>query len=77
MVKITTLRMRLSLIAKKDLQLISPIGIKIVYLFGHLNEEINVEQFDGYEVIGEVHLVCKLKKILYGLKQSPIVVPKV
>ena len=30
-----------------------------------------MEQPDGYAHIGKEHLVCKLQKSLYGLKQSP------
>ena len=30
-----------------------------------------MQQPDGYALPGKEHLVCKLKKSLYGLKQSP------
>ena len=38
---------------------------------GKLDEEIYMQQPDGYVVTENKHLVCKLK-ILYGLKQSPL-----
>jgi hypothetical protein len=45
--------------------------VKIAFLHGDLDEEIYMEQLEGYEVSGKEHLVCKLRKSLYGLKQSP------
>lgn len=41
------------------------------FLNGHLEEEIYMEQPEGYIKPGQEHLVCKLKKSIYGLKQSP------
>ena len=46
-------------------------GCKIAFLHGNLDEEIYVEQPKGFEVYGKMPLICKLKKSLYGLKQSP------
>jgi hypothetical protein len=36
-----------------------------------LEEEIYMDQLDGYVVKGEERKVCKLLKSLYGLKQAP------
>jgi hypothetical protein len=36
-----------------------------------LEEEIYMQQPQGYEVKGKENLVCRLKKSLYGLKQAP------
>ena len=40
------------------------------FLNGNLTEEIYMSQPEGYIKPGEEHLVCKLKKSIYGLKQS-------
>ena len=40
------------------------------FLNGILDEDIYMEQPPGYIKKGEEHLVCKLKRSLYGLKQS-------
>ena len=36
-----------------------------------MEEEIYMQQPQGYEVKGKEKLVCRLKKSLYGLKQAP------
>ena len=37
-----------------------------------IEEEVYIEQPQGFEVEDRVTHVCKLKKALYGLKQAPI-----
>jgi hypothetical protein len=44
--------------------------VKTTFLNGDLEEEIYMEQPKRFTHEGE-HLVCKLHKSLYGLKQSP------
>ncbi|KAL0454779.1 UNVERIFIED_CONTAM: Retrovirus-related Pol polyprotein from transposon RE2 [Sesamum latifolium] len=45
--------------------------IKNAFLYGDLNETIYMEQHPGYVAQGEKQrMVCKLKKAIYGLKQS-------
>ena len=41
------------------------------FLNGTLEEDIYMQQPDSYLQQGKEHLVCKLKKSGYGLKQSP------
>ena len=45
--------------------------VKTVFLNGELNEEIHMEQSEGYVMKGLEDKVCKLNKSLYGLKQAP------
>ena len=45
--------------------------MKTTFLHGNLKEEIYMSYLEGFEVKGKEDLVCRLKKSLYGLKQSP------
>ena len=41
--------------------------VKTIFLNGDLEEEIYMEQLEGYVVLGQEHKVCKLVKSLSGL----------
>ena len=45
--------------------------MKTTFLHGDLKEQIYMKQLKGFSQPGQEHLVCKLNKSLYGLKQSP------
>ena len=69
-VKMTTLRLRLGIVATKDLAL-KQLDVKTTFLHGDLHEDIYMFQPTDFMTMGEQgHLVCKLKKSLYGLKQA-------
>ena len=45
--------------------------VTTAFLNGELEEEVFMRQPEGYAVKGKENLVCRLKKSIYGLKQSP------
>src|SRR6266540_4255602 len=68
--RLTTIRVLLSLVASHGL-LVHQMDAKTAFLNGELEEEIYMEQPDGFVVHGQEGKVCKLLKSLYGLKQAP------
>src|SRR5690606_14460095 len=69
-VRHTSIRVVLSLVASWNLHL-EQMDVKTAFLHGDLEEEIYMEQPEGFVKSAEEHLVCRLKKSLYGLKQAP------
>jgi hypothetical protein len=45
--------------------------VKISFLNRSFNEEVYIDQPQGFEVHGRDSHVCRIKKSLYGLKQTP------
>ncbi|CAM8972742.1 unnamed protein product [Rhodiola kirilowii] len=66
----TTIRLVLSMVAAEDLEL-QQLDVKTSFLHGDLDEEIYMNQPEGYLSKGNELLVCKLKKSSYGLKHAP------
>lgn len=69
-VKHDSLRIILSIAASLDLEL-HQLDIKTTFLYGDLEEELYVQQPEGFVKPGEENMVCRLHKPLYGLRQSP------
>ncbi|XP_035550678.1 uncharacterized protein LOC118349584 [Juglans regia] len=69
--KISSIHVLISLSANLDWPLFQ-LDVKNAFLHDDLNEEVYMEQPPGFVAQGEYRgIVCKLKKTLYGLKQSP------
>ena len=58
-------------LAAKDNLLLHQMDVTTGFLNGTLEEEVYLKQPAGFATKGKEHLVCKLKKSIYGLKQSP------
>ncbi len=68
--KFPTVRLMLSWAAANDWE-IHQMDVKCAFLNGDLDEEVYMQQPEGFIAKGEERLVLKLHKSLYGLKQSP------
>ena len=69
-VKMCSIRVILGLTANTNLEL-EQLDVKTAFLHGNLDEEIFMEQPEGFKVKGKENMVRKLKKSLYGLKHAP------
>ena len=58
-------------LAAKDNLLLHQMDVTTAFLNGTLEEEVYMKQPEGFSTKGKEHLVCKLKKSIYCLKQSP------
>ncbi|KAH9804147.1 hypothetical protein KPL71_002018 [Citrus sinensis] len=69
-VKYSSIRVLLAITTYHDLEL-DQMDVKTAFLHGNLEEEIYMEQPEGFIQRESEDMVCLLKKSLYGLKQSP------
>ena len=69
-VRFTSIRALLAFAVSRNM-FIHQMDVVTAFLNGTLEEDIYMEQPEGYVVAGKENLVCHLKKSLYGLKQSP------
>ena len=69
-VRMESLRALIALSVQFGLQL-HQVDVTTAFLNGELEEEVYMQQPKGFVHEGEEHLVCKLRKSIYGLKQSP------
>jgi hypothetical protein len=44
--------------------------VKSTFMNGELEEEVYIEQIEGFQLSKNIYYVCKLNKALYGLKQA-------
>ena len=64
-----SIRILLAIAAHYDYE-IWQMDVKTAFLNGNLEEDIHMEQPEGFAFAKDPNLVCKLKKSIYGLKQS-------
>jgi len=68
-VRIASVCLLLALVAHMDLELFQ-MDVKTAFLNGNLEEEIYMDQHIDFVSKGQEDKVCRLKRSIYGLKQS-------
>uniref|UniRef100_A0A2N9IZW8 Reverse transcriptase Ty1/copia-type domain-containing protein n=1 Tax=Fagus sylvatica TaxID=28930 RepID=A0A2N9IZW8_FAGSY len=68
--RITSIRVLIALASIYKL-VVHQMNVKIAFLNGDLDEEVYMDQPEGFVLPGNEKKVCKLVKSLYGLKQAP------
>ena len=65
----STLRLLFALTVQMNLETVH-LDIETAFLYGELSEEIFLEQPEGFKISGQENKVYRLKRAIYGLKQS-------
>lgn len=68
--RITSIQMILAIAALRNLE-VHQMDVKTAFLNGELDEEMYMEQPEGFSAPGQSKKICRLVKSLYGLKQAP------
>jgi hypothetical protein len=69
-VKAATIRLVLSIVVSKGWRL-RQLDVKNGFLHDVLEDEVYMRQPPRYDCKDKAHYVCKLDKVIYGLKQAP------
>ena len=65
-----SIRVVFTLAAMNDCE-IDHLDVKTAFLNADIKEEVYMEQPEGYKEKGKQHMVCRLNKTIYGVKQAP------
>jgi hypothetical protein len=68
--RLEAIRMFLAYSCHKNFK-VYQMDVKSTFLNGYLEEEVYMEQPEGFSLTDISNYVCKMKKALYGLKQAP------
>ena len=68
-VMLKSIRILLAVAAYHDYE-IWQMDVKTAFLNGDLSEDIYMQQPQGFIAAGQEHMVCKLNRSIYGLKQA-------
>ena len=69
--KYTSIRTLIALLAGWKRARLHQMDVNTTFLYSDIEEEVYVEQPEGFIEPGKENWVCRLNKALYGLKQSP------
>jgi hypothetical protein len=64
------IRLILSYACSKNIK-VYQMDVKLAFLNGELEEEVYIENPEGFQLSEKENYVCRMKKALYGLKQAP------
>jgi hypothetical protein len=68
--RMEAIRLLLAYACSKNIK-VYQMDVKSAFLNGELEDEVYIEQTEGFQLSENTYYVCKLKKALYGLKQAP------